>query len=236
MTTTEINPCRICGKQPVISETPDHTFNVTCDHADIVDWGNVYIFDRPTREQVIIDWNKENPLIKRTWYVSAKKQAELERWYDKIRSILYLYRDDYAEKLCVNNRIKIVHERIAQLDAMSYDELMNIIEADTVLLFDPDIKPMSPEVEATLETEARKNIGCQQNGALTDDEYKRYLTELNRLCAGRRFVRLRTLIERMRPEMFANMPAYIRARADQLINMSDSQFKEEVEADFALFL
>ena len=151
------NPCRICGSMPIVSETNNadvlaelfdgyapevyESFNTTtycveCNHGNVEGLEPILILCRPAREQAIVDWNKENPLQKRCTKhtFSTEERVRLEKNYRRIRSRIESIQD-YPEGVSLASGEDMhIWNRLKQLAEMSYDELMDEIEADYVLL------------------------------------------------------------------------------------------------------
>ena len=203
---TSINPCHLCGRQPEIAEGGDHAYYAKCYHDDDASvFDATCYFDRPTLEKAIADWNRDNPLTERTWFVASEKQMQLRKWYDVIRLVMEVNRNLYAEDACVNARIK-------QIDTMSYDELMDMIEADTVLFDEPAFDYKVPSVQGD----------C-------------YDENLVKQCIDQRVVRLQTIIKQMVPENYVSMPDFVRKRVAQLRSMTVTQLHDEIAAEYVLF-
>lgn len=144
MTEIKINPCRICGRVPeieVYSDNDKTVYNLSCRHSKIeLDVNVRQIYDRPSREIVITDWNKENPQVKReNPRFSEKERAYFENRYNQLRTCIENIKHNPEWANLTPNVDMFIWNRLNQLAAMSYDELMDEIEADYVIFGYKDI-------------------------------------------------------------------------------------------------
>jgi hypothetical protein len=129
-----------------IDDDPDsptyglEVFYVLCAHPNLRPLNSVpdlFVWNCPTRERAIEDWNKENPIRMRqpSAIFSEEDCAEFYRKYTRIRSRVELLQRN-PTMLPDKEKCPHIWKRLDNFATMTYDELMDEIEADCVLLRD----------------------------------------------------------------------------------------------------
>ena len=153
MKNIEIHPCRVCGIVPTVSSASDDettdlswgkaseckpTFRLMCEHSGYEHQSLVrpFFISRLTSEATIEDWNNRNPLHKRTSIrFTAEERAKLDDNYERIRSMVDMIKGCPLSSGLVEGKELHIWKRLEQLTAMSFDDLMDEIEADYVLFY-----------------------------------------------------------------------------------------------------
>ena len=142
------NPCRVCGERVDMWVSVDRNvdsatygkekYNILCMHLNLKPKDSVpdlYVIDCPTWEKAVEDWNKENPVKMRSasTIFTEEECANFHRKYALLRTRLEMILCNPESMLPNAEEYPHIRNRLKALMAMSYDELMDEIEADYIL-------------------------------------------------------------------------------------------------------